>query len=239
VDFQANAGEVTAIIGPSGAGKSTLLKAMTGEIAYSGRIALNGLDIAAAPVGQMAQVRAVLPQATPMTFPFTVIEVVRLGLINHADRRDIANAALAKVGLAGFEGRFYQELSGGEQQRVQFARILTQGWEPLLPDGTSRWLFLDEPVSSLDIGHQLNVMQIVRGFAEQGGGVVMVMHDLNLTAMCADKVALMKAGKAVVQGELPDVFTDGYLRSAYGCKMQVNTAPRDCPFVLPQAADCF
>ena len=107
--------------------------------------------------------RAVLPQASALSFPFTVREIVSLGLT--ADATGDAGAmtsgmperALARVDLDGFAGRFYQELSGGEQQRVQLARVLCQVWEPVL-DGKPRYLFLDEPVSSLDIKHQLIIM---------------------------------------------------------------------------------
>ena len=102
--------------------------------------------------------------------------------------------ALARVDLAGFEGRMYQELSGGEQQRVQLARVLCQVWTPVA-EGRARYLFLDEPVSSLDIGHQLSVMRLARDFAARGGGVVAVMHDLNLTSMFADQVVMMQSEK--------------------------------------------
>ena len=233
VDLAAHPGTVTAIVGPSGAGKSTLLKALTGEATYEGEILLNGQDIRHSRLTDQARVRAVLPQATPMAFPFTVLEIVRLGLINAPGQDHIAQSALARVGLSGFEGRYYQQLSGGEQQRVQLARVLCQVWQPVGEDGSPRWLFLDEPVSSLDIGHQIQVMQIVRDFARAGGGVVMVMHDLNLTAMSADSVALLRDGQIVTQGNCTDVFRDDLLSQAYGCDLFVNFVPKTYPFVLP------
>ena len=142
---------------------------------------------------QAASMRAVLPQATALSFPFTVREIVRLGLIGGrsgalpGEDERLPDRALARVDLDGFAGRFYQELSGGEQQRVQLARVLCQVWAPVL-DGRPRYLFLDEPVSSLDIKHQLMIMNIARDFAKRGGGVVAILHDLNLTAMYADRV---------------------------------------------------
>lgn len=235
LDFQAASGAVTAIIGPSGAGKSTLLKAMTGDQPFQGQITLNGTDIRRAKPADMAQVRAVLPQATPLAFPFTVSEVVRLGLRDLSGQPHVVGQALHRVGLTGFEPAFYQELSGGEQQRVQLARVLAQVWTPVV-DGVPRWLFLDEPVSSLDIGHQLQIMRIVREFADQGGGVVMVMHDLNLTAMSADSVALMHDGQIVAQNSPDSVFVDDLLSHAYDCALSVNRVPDGCAFVLPQAA---
>ncbi|MDF0603292.1 heme ABC transporter ATP-binding protein [Psychromarinibacter sp. C21-152] len=239
VDFAAAPGQVTAIVGPNGSGKTTLLKAMTGEIAYRGRVSLDGRDVAAMPGWQLAARRAVLPQSAQVAFPFTVLEVLRLGLAAglSADRRDLPSAALARVGLSGFEGRPVQALSGGEQQRVQLARVLLQVWEPVA-DGAPRWLVLDEPVSSLDIGHQLEVMQIARDYADAGGGVVAVMHDLNLTAMFADRVAMLHDGRVLARGTARDVLRDDVLSRAYGCTLRVDRTPPDpaTAFVLPQAA---
>ncbi|KIC41987.1 iron ABC transporter [Ruegeria sp. ANG-R] len=235
LSFSAMAGHVTAIVGPSGAGKSTLLAALTGDIDYSGSVTLDKRDLAKASAAELADLRAVLPQATPMSFPFTVLEVVRMGRLRRANDDRIAAEALARVGLVGFAGRFYQELSGGEQQRVQLARVLVQVWEPVGPKGP-RWLFLDEPVSSLDIGHQLQVMQIIQQFAAQGGGVVMVMHDLNLTSMCADSVILMAGGTLLHQGGSQETLRNDLLSRAYGCRIAVNRTPETGVFLLPQVA---
>src|SRR5690606_8947929 len=115
--------------------------------------------------------------------------------------------ALARVDLAGFAGRLYQELSGGEQQRVQLARVLCQVWTPVL-EGQPRYLFLDEPVSSLDIRHQLIIMNIARDFARRGGAVVAILHDLNLTAMFSDRIFVMHRGRLAAGGTPQDVLTD-------------------------------
>ena len=193
VDFEARPGEIAAIVGPNGSGKTTFLKALSGELAYTGRVALNGRDLSAMKPVEIAVHRAVLPQATTLSFPFTVHEVVKLGLVGGrsgvlpGEDGRLPERALARVDLDGFAGRFYQELSGGEQQRVQLARVLCQVWAPVL-DGKPRYLFLDEPVSSLDIKHQLIIMNIARDFARRGGGVVAILHDLNLTAMYADRI---------------------------------------------------
>ncbi|MDH2327292.1 heme ABC transporter ATP-binding protein [Cereibacter sp. SYSU M97828] len=237
VSFDARPGHLTAIVGPNGSGKTTLMRAITAETPFDGHVAMNGTDIASAKPWQLAAIRAVLPQATPLAFPFTVIEVVRLGLGSgiSAARGHLAQQALARVGLQGYEGRMYQDLSGGEQQRAQLARVLAQVWEPVL-DGQPRWLLLDEPVSSLDIGHQLIVMQIARDFADAGGGVVAVMHDLNLTAMFADRVALLAEGRMVAQGTPAGVLTDANLSCAYRCRVRVNTPPDAGTWLVPHAA---
>lgn len=237
LDFTARPGRLTAIVGPNGSGKTTLLRALTGELPHGGTVRLNGRDIARMKPWQLAAIRGVLPQATTLAFPFTVIEVVRLGLAAGTAGADpsLPLRALARVDLAGFAGRFYNDLSGGEQQRVQLARVLTQVWEPVAA-GEPRWLLLDEPVSSLDIGHQLTVMELARDYARAGGGVIAVMHDLNLTAMYADRIVLMHRGRIAAQGSPAEVLTDATLSAAYGCRLRVSTPPPAGPFLLPQAA---
>lgn len=238
--FAAEAGQITCIVGPNGSGKTTLLRALTGEVAYGGTVTLDGDDLRHLPPEALAERRAVLPQAMPMAFPFTVLEVVRLGLTGRAalapDAAHLPMRALERVGLAGHAGRLFQELSGGEQQRAHLARVLVQVWRPVV-DGRARWLFLDEPVAALDIGHQLQIMRLAQGFAREGGGVVAVMHDLNLTAMVADRVFLLHGGRVLAQGSPAAVLTDGTLSAAYGCALRVSTPPPDGGvFLLPQAA---
>ena len=237
IDFRARPGAVTAIVGPNGSGKTTLLRALSGEIAVTGDLTLNGFSVSATRPARLAAIRAVLPQATPLAFPFLVGEIVRLGSRSGLSAGDttLTSRALAAVGLSGFAHRFYQELSGGEQQRVQLARVMAQVWLPLGPDGP-RWLFLDEPVASLDIGHQLLVMNIARAYADAGGGVVAVMHDLNLTAMFSDTVALVSEGRILGSGAPPDILTDTLLSKAYHCALRVNTPPASGTYVLPQSA---
>jgi len=238
VCFTARPGEVSAIVGPNGSGKSTLLKAMVGELPCDGDLTLNGRSLQGYKPWELSSLRGVLPQATTLAFPFTVLEVVRLGLAagidaNHPDR---PFEALARVDLDGYAGRLYQELSGGEQQRVQLARVLAQVGQPRR-DGHPCWLFLDEPVSSLDIAHQLTVMDLAREFAQGGGGVIAVMHDLNLTAMYADHVHVMAAGHTAGAGPVAEVLTDARLSDVYGCPLRTGIVPPDVGvFVLPQTA---
>ncbi|SDY78980.1 heme ABC transporter ATP-binding protein [Citreimonas salinaria] len=238
VSLAARPGEVTAVVGPNGSGKSTLLGAMTATQPYRGRVLLNGADIASAKPWELAAQRAVLPQASRLAFPFSVIEVVRIGLHSGTagDRAEVPMQALARVGLSHYAERSFHELSGGEAQRVMLARVLAQVWRPV-EDGTPRWLFLDEPVSSLDIAHQLQVMEIARAFARAGGGVIAVMHDLNLTALFADRVAILAAGRRLAFGAPAEVLTDDILSRAYGCALRVSAPPPDgVPYILPHAA---
>lgn len=241
LSFTAPAGALTAIVGPNGSGKSTLLKALAGEIRSTGTLRLGGFDIRRARAEDLADRRAVLPQSTPMSFPFQVLEVVRLGLRHRGEGAEAAaRRALSQVGLEGYEERFYQELSGGEQQRTQLARVLCQIWSPHPPEAP-RWLFLDEPVSSLDIAHQMQVMQIARDFADAGGGVLAVMHDLNLSAMFADRVIVMHQGRLAAAGKVRETLSDDLLATVYGCRIEsCRTPPEGRWFVLPhlsQAAE--
>lgn len=242
VSFTARAGEMTAIVGPNGSGKTTLLKAISGEWAYHGSILLAGRELRTMKLWETAGFRAVLPQATTLSFPFTVLEIVRLGLtsgrsgVTGSALELLAEEALERVDLAGFAGRFYQELSGGEQQRVQLARVLCQVWQPVL-DGQARFLLLDEPVSSLDIKHQLIIMGIARDFAKAGGGVIAILHDLNLTAMFADRIVMMHRGRAEAVGSPADVLVDERISRVFECGLRVGVTPAaGAPFVLPQSA---
>ena len=238
ISLSARAGEVTAIVGPNGSGKSTLLKAITAEVDFTGRVEINGMGVAGMKPWALAGMRGVLPQATTLAFPFTVIEVLRMGLLAglSGKKADIPERALQTVGLSGYESRFYQELSGGEQQRAQLARVLCQVWQPEV-DGVPRWLLLDEPVASLDIGHQLLVMRLLQDYARRGGGVIAVMHDLNLSAMFADRMALVVGGRMLASGAPGIVMQDDLLSQAYGCSLRVNTAPRaEQSFLLPHMA---
>ncbi|PSH64396.1 heme ABC transporter ATP-binding protein [Phyllobacterium brassicacearum] len=239
--FTARAGEVTIIVGPNGSGKTTLMRALSGDLPFTGKIAINGRSMGKLRLWEMAAMRAILPQSTSLSFPFTVREIVKLGLTSGrsgATRREVEmlpDEALQMVDLAGFGGRFYQELSGGEQQRVQLARVLCQVWQPVL-DGEPRFLFLDEPVSSLDIKHQLIIMQTARSFADRGGGVIAILHDLNLTSMYADRVVVMHRGHTDCVGTPSEVLTDERILRVYDCALKVGALPAEhVPFVLPQS----
>ncbi|MEM9734670.1 MAG: heme ABC transporter ATP-binding protein [Pseudomonadota bacterium] len=241
VDFEAAPNRFTAIVGPNGSGKTTLLRCLSGELGYEGHVLFNNANLATLSPRQQAQMRAVLPQASQVAFPFTVKEVVALGQPQTAGWRNPHTASmqiearLAQVGLKGFAGRRYGALSGGEQQRVHLARVLHQiGAET--NESSARWLFLDEPVSSLDIKHQLQVMGVAKTFSQENGGVIAVMHDLNLTAMFADEIFVMKDGEVAASGPPKEVLRTKIIASVFDCPLEVNVAPEaDMPFVLPQS----
>ena len=241
VDLDVVPGTVTVLVGPNGAGKSTLLKALTGEMRLArGRVTLDGADVHAMAPRALALRRAVLPQAAEVAFPFTVEEVIGVGLLGAARPERAAHVArlLQRVDLPGFAGRRYDSLSGGERQRVQLARVLAQidCGRRAFADGAAppAFLFLDEPTSSLDLGHQLTVLALARAHARAGGGVLAVLHDLNLAAMVADRMVVLAGGRVVAAGAPAAVLTDAVLARAFGVKVKVGAVPLG-PFVLPQS----
>lgn len=239
-NLELKGGRFSIIIGPNGAGKSTLLKALSGELApTSGTVYYNGRSAAGLSPRELARHRAVLPQATALAFPFTALEIVAMGAIAHGDRdtRDAARRALAKVDLAGFENRSYPELSGGEQQRVQFARVLAQLPEPVV-DAQPCAMLLDEPTASLDIGHQIALLENAAAFARDGGAVLAILHDLNLAAEFADELIVMHRGRIVASGIPAETLTDDVVATVYGIRGAVGRMPSGpVPFVLPQARE--
>lgn len=224
--FTAQAGALTAIIGPNGSGKTTTMKSISGERRFEGSIRFNGRDLRSMSAKELALSRGVLAQSASLGFPFLVREVLEMGIVA-GDTHDAGKAervmakALDSVDLNGFGTRVASRMSGGEQARMHMARVLCQIHEAVR-DGIPNWLFLDEPVASLDIKHQLAIMAIARDFAARGGGVIAVLHDLNLTAMFADHVVMLKGGRLQAAGAPKDVFTEGALESVYGCRLEVR-----------------
>jgi iron complex transport system ATP-binding protein len=235
------AGRMTVVIGPNGAGKSTLLRLLTGELAPStGQVLLEGTPLAALPAWRLACRRAVMMQAARLAFPFTAHEVTALGAsgVGRALRRDavddLAVKALTLADAAHLAGRAYQTLSGGEQQRVQFARALAQ-----LEAGRSveprQILFLDEPVSSLDLKHQLALLDAAQALAAEGRAVLAVLHDINLALAYADDLVVMHGGRVAAQGAPAAVVTDAMLAEVFGVTLRLRaTPPAGSPFLLPQ-----
>ncbi len=234
------AGEVTALLGPNGAGKSTLLKALAGDLKPAqGAVYLDGRPLEAWSLIERARRRAALPQDSPLAFPFTAFEVVLLGRAPHVALREtpqdiaIAWQAMQQTGVEHLALQRYPSLSGGERQRVQLARALAQIWEAP-PDGAARWLLLDEPTASLDLGRQYETMAVARQLAQDGVGVVVALHDLNLAAYAADYVAVLDRGRIAAEGRPEDALTPERIRSAFGLEVAVTPHPRHGrPCVIP------
>ncbi|GAB4015454.1 heme ABC transporter ATP-binding protein [Spirosoma koreense] len=237
VSFRAKPGELLAIVGANGAGKSTLLKLCTRELSTSvGNILLRNQAIDTYSDKDLALFRAVLPQQNAVAFPFLVSELVLMGRYPHFDFHpseydyQLVEMALKKVGMWSFASRVFTTLSGGEQQRVQLARVLAQIWD--VPQGL---LFLDEPTTGLDLLHQHQMLEIARELTQKGFCAVVILHDLNLAAQYADQVIMLRAGQVAAMGTPRDVITAENIRRVFNLNVWLIEHPEiSCPLVVPQ-----
>lgn len=228
VSFELNSGQVMSIIGPNGAGKSTLISAISNDIAYTGEVNIDGL--AQRTVERARQV-AVLPQLSLLNFPFRVHEVVGLSRIPHATGKDkdreIIHDALALMDIGFLAERLYTELSGGEKQRVQLARVFAQIWQQEDAKSGSRILLLDEPTAALDLGHQQLLMQTIRRQAAEGLSVIMVLHDINLAARYSDKILAMLCSQQIAFGNVQEVITESNINRLFDVHASIVIDPKD------------
>ncbi len=221
-------GLMTAVLGPNGAGKTTLLRILAGELKEDGgEIHFEDRLLGDWTPKALALRRAVLPQASNLWFPFIVRDVVLMGRMPHEDgiererEEDIAivREALDLVDLGEFETRNYVTLSGGERQRVHLARVLSQVWG--VSSGESKYLFLDEPTSNLDLLHQHSILRIARRWAERGAGVLVVLHDLNLAMNYVDEVILLNEGERVACGRADEILVAETLEPVFRVRIKV------------------
>ena len=230
IDLAVQPGQVTAVLGPNGAGKTSLLRVLTGELAPGGgEVMLDDKPLHSWPSVARARSLAVLPQQSLLNFPFHAEEVVMLGRTPHDTGRqhdeEIVRQALAAVDCDYLARRPYTHLSGGEKQRVQLARVLAQVWEPV--PGAERYLVLDEPTSSLDLAHQQLTQEVVRKLAARNVGVLIVLHDLNLAARCADQLVLLQCGRIAVSGAPRDVLTEQNVNAVFQVNARIGEHPED------------
>ncbi|HTX90800.1 MAG TPA: heme ABC transporter ATP-binding protein [Anaerolineales bacterium] len=236
VSLEVNSGEVLALIGPNGAGKSTLVRAASGVVPVeAGAVRTNGDDLLSLPPLQRARFLAVVPQAASLPPAFSVWETVLLGRTPYlnflgqvsAKDEEISRSALAKVDVLELASRRVGELSGGEQQRVLLARALAQSTPILL---------LDEPTTNLDLHYQIGFLETVRTLAHADGlAVLIALHDLNLAAHYADRIALLVGGKIKAAGMPRQVLTPELISEAYHLPVRVVQHPfADVPLVLPE-----
>ena len=223
-------GEVTMILGPNGSGKSTFLKIFSGEInKYEGNIFYNDKKIEKIRKEELARYRAVMSQQPELSFPLTVDEVVMMGRYPHfafnpgKKDQEICDEVMGRMNLQSFKERNYLTLSGGEKQRVQFARVLAQIWEGSVSG--NRYLFLDEPLASLDINYQQEFLQLTREFAKKDTVIVVVIHDINLAVQYADKLFFLKKGEVVAYGKPSTILNEELVEKVFGVKTTILDNP--------------
>ena len=227
VSLRGRPGVVLGIIGPNGAGKSSLLRMLSGALPPdTGRVLLNDMPLADVGPRRQARARALMEQSSNIAFDFTVREVIEFGWVQAGLwTRDYAEEALQTViidcRIESLLERTFNTLSGGEQQRVQFARALLQVWRP--PScNDARYLLLDEPTASLDLAHELLVLNLVRRAALRNISVLVVLHDLSLAARFCDELLLLAHGEALSAGPPRSVLTSELLSAVYRTEIRVE-----------------
>ncbi|MBN9077014.1 MAG: ABC transporter [Rhizobiales bacterium 65-79] len=214
-------GTITGVLGPNGAGKSTLMRALAGQIASTGSIAVDGRELASLSFAERARLVAHLPQARIISWPLTVRDLVGLGRMpwqgvsrafSNGDRA-LCTEAMEMMDVAGLAERPATELSGGEQARVLAARAIAQDTPVLLAD---------EPASGLDPAHQMTMMAGLRKLAAKGRTLLVSLHDLTLAARWCDRILLMKEGRLVAEGAPADVLTAERLGEVFGILAHID-----------------
>jgi len=229
-----NAGEFIGVIGPNGSGKTTLLRLASRVLKpHRGRINLNGRDIAEMDLKEFCRKVAFVPQDTLVNFSFSVWEMVLMGRIPHLTRLQletlkdfsIAESAMIMTATLGLRDKRMDELSAGERQQVVIAKALAQ--EPVL-------LFLDEPTAHLDIGHQVQILDLLRKLNRKNNlTIVMVVHDLNLASEYCSRIVLLNEGKVYKDGLPQQVLTYQNIEAVYKTLVVVRDSPINSkPYVI-------
>lgn len=218
IDLTLPAGSITVILGPNGAGKSTLLSNIAGLLTpLAGTIELGDTELRHLHGRERAQRIAFLPQTPEIAWPIDVETLVGLGRIPFAgvasdrDNRAAVMRAMEVTDTSAWAHRTVTELSGGERARVLLARVFA---------GTSQWILADEPFTGLDPAHQFEAVESLRRFAEDGGGVVLTVHDLSLAARIADRIVVLNDGQIVADGTPEEALDPAILRSVYGVETE-------------------
>ncbi|PJJ85013.1 heme ABC transporter ATP-binding protein [Mucilaginibacter auburnensis] len=229
-------GEMMAVIGANGAGKSTLLKLLCREMEpTSGSIKFNNRDIESYSIHDMAMLRAVLTQHNTVSVMFTVKELVMMGRYPHFENRpsahdmEVVKKTMLETGITHLSSRNYNTLSGGEQQRVQLARVIAQ-----IYDRPNAFLFLDEPTNGLDLLYQQQILQLARNMANRGYIVISILHDINFASQYADQILILKNGKTVAFGAPLEVINCENIHEAFNIKVKLMECEDfKCPLVIP------
>jgi iron complex transport system ATP-binding protein len=226
LQFEVASGTWIGLLGPNGSGKTTLLRTVAGLLPYAGTLLLDGRPVRDWSARAMARRVAFVRQSTPLSFDFSVEELVLLGRSPHkgwlerygGDDRTSVQEALARVDLSGFARRSVLSLSGGERQRVFLAQALVQEADVLL---------LDEPTTHLDVHYQFEFLNVVRDLVATGRTVIAVFHDLELAARYADHLLVLDQGCLVADGPSPAVLTTSLLADVFRMRARLEATDGD------------
>ncbi len=216
--------KITTIIGQNGAGKSSLLKCITGITkSDSGFVEIDNKKIEEYSIEELAQRRAVLSQSNPISFPFTALEIALMGrnpyLIKNEQSEDfkIVENAMKDFEVWHLKDQLFSTLSGGEQQRVHLARVVVQ-----ISTKGNFYLFLDEPISALDLKHQHKSLELISKIAlKKNIAVCLIIHDLHLAKLYSDKIILMKNGEVFLSGKADEILTKENISNAFEIKEEL------------------
>lgn len=233
VTTQFRDGRFNVILGPNGAGKSTLLKLATGLLEpTAGDVLYEGRPVASYATNALAKKRAVLSQRVVLAFPMPVHEVVMMGRYPHYGRapatrdRRIVDEALDLVGMSARRDQHYATLSGGEQQKIQLARVLAQIW-PYEEPGERKFLFLDEPITGLDVHYQLHMLDIARDLVAHGCTIVAILHDLNIALQYGNSFFAVQDGRLVREADSAEDISRDLIESLFGVRAHRLTDPEN------------
>ncbi|WP_342330715.1 heme ABC transporter ATP-binding protein [Pedobacter sp. FW305-3-2-15-E-R2A2] len=237
LSFDAGKGELLAILGANGAGKSTLMKLLCREIKpFSGQITINGKELDNYRLEDLAKTRAVLSQHNTISISFQVNELVLMGRYPHFQQKPtatdfkIVQQVMEETGITHLASRDYNTLSGGEQQRVQLARVIAQ-----IYDSPNACLFLDEPTNGLDLQYQQQIMVLARSLADRGYCVICILHDINFASRFADRIMMLKNGKKVAEGFPVEVINCENIQETFSIKVKLMECEGyACPLVVPE-----
>jgi len=231
VSIKINQGEVLSVIGPNGAGKTTLLKSLAGDIGpTNGEIYYDKINISEVNIQERAFTRSVMSQLQPIAFDFSVKEIIEMGWVVRGESvyasefEDAVINVVTRCGVKDLINRNFNTLSGGEQRRIHFARTLLQLWRPS-DSKDPKYLLLDEPTANLDLTYEVKLLNIVKESANDGTGVMLVLHDLNLAAKFSDKIALLDKGCIVEIGTPLEVLNSKILSEVYNIEIKVQKDP--------------
>lgn len=226
IELSLSPGRLGVIMGANGAGKSTLLKLIAGDIRPAdGTLRWNGRTLSTYSTAELAKKRGVLRQQYQMLLPFTASQIIEMGRYPHFGNtlsprcKIVIEEVAAYTGVAHLLNRNYLTLSGGEQQRVQLARVLAQVWDA---PRAEQLILLDEPVSALDILFQHQLLSLVKQLASRGFLILAVLHDLNLAMQYADDVLLLKQGEMVGFGEKGDILNAANIQHTFQVEVGIH-----------------
>lgn len=229
LNFDIYSGQFFAIVGPNGAGKTTLFNLLASEKnSIAGEIYFNNSKLDLLDNQIKAQHIAVLPQHYSLEFDFWVDEVISLGrlphLTNAKENREIVQSVIELLDLTHLQSRKYPSLSGGEKQRVQFARVLAQVYDGENFDG--KCLLLDEPTSALDLLHQHKLLSLLDILKAKGLTIIAIMHDLQMVADYSDRILMLKSGKPIYVGDTEKAFSSEKIYQTYGLETEIYSHPQ-------------